>query len=62
LEKTIYLETPSHIYPHMYWADHDEMRQFEDAYEVWIKEIALNEIPATDVVNKMIEALNKLKS
>jgi hypothetical protein len=63
LEKTIYLETPSHIYPHMYWANHSEMRQFDDAYELWIKEMAFNnEEPATDIFNNMIDALNKLKS
>lgn len=62
LEKTIYLETPSHIYPHMYWVSHNEMRQFDDAYELWIKEMAFNEIPATDIVNNMIATLNKLKS
>ena len=64
LEKTIYLETPSHIYAHMYWANHSEMRGFDDAYELWIKEIATDseQPPATDIVNNMIKALNKLKS
>lgn len=64
LEKTIYLETPSHIYAHMYWANHSEMRGFDDAYELWIKEIATDseQLPSTDIVNNMIKALNKLKS
>ena len=60
LEKTIYLETPSHVYPHVYWLDQNEMREFDEAYEVWSKEIATNEIPATDIVNNMVSVINKL--
>lgn len=62
LEKTIYLETPSHIYPHVYWASHNQMREFDEAYEVWVKEMAGSEIPSTDVVNNMITVLNNLRS
>ncbi len=62
LEKTVYLETPSHIYAHVYWADHNQMREFDEAYEVWTKEMAVSEIPATDIVNNLITVLNKLKS
>jgi len=62
LEKTIYLETPSHIYPHVYWVNHHEMREFDEAYEVWVKEMASSEIPATDVMNNMIAALKNLKA
>ena len=62
LEKTIYLETPSHVYPHIYWANHHQMKEFDEAYEVWVKEIASNGLPATDVVNNMITVLNSLKT
>ncbi|MEO5998620.1 MAG: hypothetical protein ABIN89_17795 [Chitinophagaceae bacterium] len=60
LEKTIYMETPSHIYPHVYWLDHSQMREFDDAYKLWVEELAGNDIPDTDKFNKMISVFNDL--
>ncbi len=66
MEKTIYLETPSHIYPHVYWLDHDEMRHFEKAYEIWVNEmtakITNKSFPSEDIVNEMIKALINLRT
>jgi hypothetical protein len=61
LEKTIYLETPSHIHPHIYWLDHKAMKQFEEAYKLWVEELSGSETPDTDIVNNMIGALNELR-
>lgn len=61
LEKTIYLETPSHIFPNIYWLDHKEMKAFEEAYKLWLDELSGIETPDTDIVNKMIMALNELR-
>ncbi len=61
LEKTIYLETPSHIYAHVYWLDHKEMKEFEEAYRLWVQELANIELPDTDIVNNMIFRLNELR-
>jgi len=60
-EKTVYLEVPSHIYPHIYWLDHKEMKEFEEAYKLWLDELPNIELPDTDVVNKMIFVLNELR-
>jgi hypothetical protein len=68
LEKTIYLETPAHIYPHVYWLDYKEMQHIEEAYKLWVEELASleipdtnTEIPDTDIVNKMVSVLNELR-
>jgi hypothetical protein len=60
-EKTIYLETPSHIYPHIYWLDHKEMREFEEAYKLWVQEMASPALPDTDIVNNLIAKINELR-
>jgi hypothetical protein len=62
LEKTIYLETPSHVYPHVYWLDHPRMKQFEEAYKLWIEEFTTTEIPNTEVVNNLILVLNEVRN
>ncbi len=61
LEKTIYMETPSHIHPHIYWLDHKGMKEFEEAYKLWIEELSGADIPDTDIINNMIMALNELR-
>ncbi|PSR52335.1 hypothetical protein AHMF7605_01755 [Adhaeribacter arboris] len=61
LEKTIYMETPAHIYPQVYWLDHKQMRQFEEAYKLWLEELPQAEISNTEVVNNLIYQLNELR-
>lgn len=60
-EKAIYLETPAHIYPDVYWLDYKEMKEFEIVYKMWVQEISTNEIPNTAVVNNLIHRLNELR-
>lgn len=62
LEKTIYLETPCHIYPHVYWLDHSKMKQFEEAYKLWIKECTSKEVPDSEIVNNLILVLNEIRN
>ncbi|QMU29340.1 hypothetical protein [Adhaeribacter radiodurans] len=61
LEKTIYMETPAHIYPQVYWLDHKQMREFEEAYKLWLEELPQAEISNTEVVNNLIYQLNELR-
>jgi hypothetical protein len=61
LEKTIYLETPAHIYPQIYWLDHRDMRQLEEAYRLWLEEVAQTDIPNTEIVNNLISKINELR-
>ena len=58
-EKSIYLETPSHISSRVYWLDHRQMLEFEQAYKLWLEELANSEIPNTEIVNNFIDVLNK---
>ena len=60
-EKAVYMETPSHIYPNVYWLDYKEMKEFEAVYKPWLKEISSNEIPDTAIVNNLINVLNELR-
>lgn len=60
-EKAIYLETPSHIYPDVYWLDYKEMKDFEVVYKMWLQEISKNVIPNTAIVNNLINVLNELR-
>lgn len=60
LEKAIYLETPAHIYAHVYWLDYKEMTDFENVYRPWLEAIACNEIPDTATVNNLIYVMNQL--
>ena len=62
LEKTIYMETPCHIYPHVYWLDHSKMKQFEEAYKLWIRETTSKEVPDTELVNNLILVLNEIRN
>lgn len=58
-EKSIYLETPSHISCQVYWLDHGQMLEFEQAYKLWLEELANSEIPNTEIVNNFIDVFNK---
>jgi hypothetical protein len=62
LEKAIYLETPAHIYAHVYWLDYMQMKTFEQAYEPWLKTLADDEIPDVEIVNKLVQVINDLNS
>lgn len=62
LEKTLFMEMPAHIYPHVYWIDHHEMRRFEEAYKLWLDEQMNAAIPNTEIVNNMLFQLNELQS
>ena len=61
-EKSIYLETPSHISSQVYWLDHNQMKEFEEAYKVWVEEMANTDIPNTEIVNNFIEVLTKSRN
>ena len=60
-EKAIYLETPSHIYPDVFWLDYQEMKDFEVVYKMWLQEISKNVIPDTAIVNNLINVVNGLR-
>jgi hypothetical protein len=60
IEKVIRLETPAHIYPKICWIGYEQMQEFEDCYEAWIKTMAENEIPDPDVVKELLACMNNL--
>ncbi|TDH27265.1 hypothetical protein EXU57_06655 [Segetibacter sp. 3557_3] len=62
LEKALYMELPAHIHAQVYWVDHFRMKEFEEAYRLWIQALAEDEIPDTEIVNNMVYALKLLKS
>lgn len=59
-EKAVYLETPAHVHPQIYWLGYRQMKEFEIAYKAWLQEMALNEIPDTGVVNHLVNIINTL--
>ncbi|QNF34716.1 hypothetical protein HUW51_19010 [Adhaeribacter swui] len=61
LEKTIYMETPAHIYPQVFWLNHKQMRELEEAYKLWLEELPQAEIANTEVENNLIYQLNQLR-
>jgi hypothetical protein len=61
-EKAVYLESPAHIYTDVYWLDYKEMKDFEAVYKLWLKEISLNLIPDTAIVNNLIDVVNEIRS
>ena len=60
-EKAVYLETPAHVCPDVYWLEYKEMKEFESVYKAWLQEISVNEIPDTDIVNNLIQVVNELR-
>ena len=62
LEKAIYLETPAHIYAHVYWLDYMQMKTFEQAYQPWLKTLADDDIPEVNIVNNLVQVINDLNS
>lgn len=61
-EKAVYLETPAHIYPDVYWLEYSEMKEFETVYKAWLREIAQNTIPDYHVVNNLVDVINKIRA
>ncbi len=61
-EKAVYLETPAHIYPDVYWLEYNEMKEFETVYKAWLREIAQNTIPDYHVVNNLVDVVNKIRA
>lgn len=61
-EKAVYLETPSHIYPDVYWLEYNEMKDFEIVYKAWLQEITVNAIPDYQIVNNLINEVNKIRT
>jgi hypothetical protein len=57
LEKTLFLEIPAHVYPHVYWVGHQEMRRFEEAYRLWLDEQCNATIPNTEILNNFLHEL-----
>jgi len=60
-EKAVYLETPAHVYPDVYWLEYNEMKEFETVYKEWLQEIAVNTIPDFHIVNNLINVVNKIR-
>lgn len=60
LEKSLFLEIPAHICPHVYWLSHQEMQQFEAVYKLWIEEQCRAAIPNTEKLNHLIHVLTRL--
>lgn len=61
LEKTLFLEIPAHIYPHVYWVGHQEMRRFEESYKLWLDEQCNAAIPNTEILNNFLHELRGLE-
>lgn len=61
-EKAVYLETPAHVYPDVYWLEYNEMKEFEIVYKAWLQEIAVNAIPDVQIVNNLISEVNKIRT
>lgn len=61
-EKAVYLETPAHIYPDVYWLEYNEMKEFEAVYKAWLQEISVNAIPDYQIVNNLVDVVNKIKA
>lgn len=57
LEKTLFLEIPAHVYPHVYWVGHQEMRRFEEAYKLWLDQASNAAIPNTEILNNFLHEL-----
>ncbi|HEX2396230.1 MAG TPA: hypothetical protein VHI78_12865 [Bacteroidales bacterium] len=60
-EKAVYLETPAHIYPEVYWLEYHEMKDFEEVYKAWLHEIAVNAIPDYQIVNNLVDVVNRTR-
>ncbi len=61
LEKAIYNELPSHIYPTIYWLDYKTMKDFEHVYKAWLHELTTNEIPDISRVNSLLTVFNEIR-
>jgi hypothetical protein len=59
MEKCITGETPAHVLPRIYWLDYKEMKDFEAAYKPWLENMAEDGIPATAVVNNLVNIMNQ---
>lgn len=62
IEKVIRLETPAHIYPKICWIGYEQMQEFEDCYEAWVRTMAENEIPDPLVVKDLLDCMNRLSN
>ena len=57
----MFLEIPAHIYPHVYWVGHQEMRRFEESYKLWLDEQCNAAIPNTEILNNFLHELRGLE-
>ena len=62
VEKTIQTEFPAHVQTRVVWIGVQEMKQFEEVYFNWLNEMAQNEMPRYEIINPLVEKLNKIKS
>lgn len=60
LDQTIYLETPAHITVYVQWVGHGVMNDFEEAYKLWVDELAASAVPNAEVVNNLIYELSQI--
>ena len=61
LEKAIYNELPSHIFPSIYWLDYKMMKDFENVYKPWLEELSMNGIPDISRVNSLVAVCNEIR-
>lgn len=61
VEKTIQTEFPAHVHIHIVWIGLQEMQLFEDVYMSWLDEMAENDLPRYEIVNRLIDKLNSIK-
>ncbi|HEX7904858.1 MAG TPA: hypothetical protein VF487_13360 [Chitinophagaceae bacterium] len=61
LEKAIYNELPSHIYPTIYWLDYKTMKDYENVYKAWLQELTTNEVPDISRVNSLLTVFNEIR-
>lgn len=60
-ERAVYMETPAHVYPDVYWLSYGEMKDFEVVYKSWLEETAANAIPDNDITSNLIDMVNKIR-
>ncbi len=63
-EDTLRREAPAHLYLHVIWVEHTQMRRFEEAYHVWLEALAalpasytgLSPLPDASAVTEVYQA------
>ena len=61
VEKTIQTEFPAHVHTRVTWVGLQEMRDFENVYKAWLKEMANTDLPSYKVVNPLVHLLDNIQ-